>query len=97
MSARPGVYASHAEAIDSQKGKKPIWHSRRHQTDAAHLEATRDWVENQSPAARRQRTLERQATRAERTPTEQLTLLDKRPGESARERARLEAQIAQES
>lgn len=43
---------------------------------------------------RRARALERQAARAERTSQEQLALLDQRPGESKRERARLMREVA---
>lgn len=46
-------------------------------------------IDRGAKSARRQRAMAREADRNDRSPDDQLALLDQRPGESRRERARL--------
>lgn len=65
------------------------WFSRRHQSNEKHSsrQAERDARRDDKSRG----IVERAAARAERTPREQIALLDQRPGAAAKERARLSA------
>lgn len=46
-------------------GKPKGWHSRRHQTSEAHMDARQRYMLNSGPAARRRRALERAERKAQ--------------------------------
>lgn len=77
--------------------KKNGWFSNRHQADEAYRESSERWYRERSPEAKRRAVDKRADERAERSPQQQLTLLDERLGKgqgAEKERAQLEALVA---
>lgn len=73
------------------------WHSRRHESPAAHYAATERYQAEHGPAARRAKAETRMEATIGRTPEEQLARLDARLGYglgAAKERARLMTAVA---
>lgn len=71
------------------------WFSRKHEGSSAHAAAVARYETMHGPESRRRKAKEREVARAGRTPQDQLAILDQRPGESRRERDRLQKRITE--
>ena len=76
-------FASQADA------KKAGWFSRRHESSAEMMKARAKWQATKSSEAKRENAALLGMARTDRTVAEQLAAIERRPGKSAREVARL--------
>lgn len=81
-------FTNHADA------KKAGFFSRRHRDGRAHQEAREYWIRTKSPEAKRAAAIVMTAERGKRDDREQLALIEKRRGTSAREAERINARLA---
>jgi hypothetical protein len=65
------------------------WFSRRHEDSTAHMERSKEYLENRGKAGRQKRAKEREEARAGRSIAAQVSLIVHRPGNNKKELAHL--------